>query len=1086
MSGGEVVSSADHLRKCGGGSMGRLKIATALVFSFAAHAQTSRGTVAGTVLDQSGALVRGARVGLTGIDTGVKLSTVSNDSAVYRFDAVDLGVFELEVSHPGFRDFRGAGIKVEANRTTTFDPRLEVGAAETKIEVSAESTEMLVKDSPLRGGNFQPREVRDLPLLFLNPISLARTLPGATDAAGSSIVSGVANTGGFSINGQRPRANNYMLDGTDNNEVWVTGAEQVFTIVDAVQEVSVQTSNFGVEFGRAGGGVFNVITKSGGNELHGTLLWRYQSQRFNSVSNQDKLNRVKQAVFVDNIYGFTAGGPVRQNKTFFFAGFQQENRHSTSNNVMQVPTADAAARLRSLFPNNPRLDLYLGTLGDLRGTGAPFNVALGVDPQTALDRGSVQFAAASYVFPSTNDGPQWLARIDHYQSERHRLSWRFLFDSHLTLPMSKGLSVVGFPGFVGEQKYTHYNLAFADSHTFGPGYTNEFRFSYERPDGRFGDIWPGSVALAQSLPLITIANVAAPGLGSGQFHYGNHLLFQETQTKLTGGHAFRFGMEFIRQAITQAPAANTLGTISFTNANALGYSAFANFLDDFSGPSALISRVFGATPFHPDQFRQSYFFQDTWKATAALTLTLGLRYEDFGQPANSLPYPAFSGFDPALFLVRHEVHPDNRDFGPAVGVAWSPSERTGWLGRLFGDGKTVWRGGYQVSYDNAVFTQLLASGSAISTPNAIGTNLPAANGGRGSANWFEQLPATATAPRLTDAQNTFDQNLRNSYTGRWSFGIQRQFPQSIMLDVSYTGAETHRLTTRTDWNPLLPTGARVYPNFGQVTVRTSEGNSSYHALQSRLERRFSRGLQVAASYTWSKAIDSTSEAVGGNDVQAPASGNLTSIPVSQGGLKLDRGLSNFDRRHRLTIAYVWTVPGPRFGWRKHIMADWSVTGITIFQSGTPFTVANNFDRNGDGFMEDRPDIGNSNAPLNTRAMIFPRCATGYQNPDTLACVTPADVHWVEGTGFPNAATVGRNTLHTGGTNNFDLNLTKAIPLGETKRLELRWEAFNAFNHPQFIQVPQKNVNDVLTGRFLNRDFTDSGIRTMWVQAKVVF
>ena len=122
-------------------------------------------------------------------------------------------------------------------------------------------------------------------------------------------------------------------------------------------------------------------------------------------------------------------------------------------------------------------------------------------------------------------------------------------------------------------------------------------------------------------------------------------------------------------------------------------------------------------------------------------------------------------------------------------------------------------------------------------------------------------------------------------------------------------------------------------------------------------------------------------------------------------------------------------------------------------------------------MEDRPDIGNSNAPLNTRAMTFPRCATGYQNPDTLACVTPADVHWVEGTGFPNAATVGRNTLHTGGTNNFDLNLTKAIPLGETRRLELRWETFNAFNHPQFIQVPQKNVNDVLTGRFLNRDFT---------------
>src|SRR5690348_11905504 len=181
--------------------MGKLKIATALMFSVAAHAQTSRGTVAGTIMDPSGAMVRGARVGLTGIDTGVKFSTQSNESGVYRFDAVDLGTYDLDVIHQGFRSSHSAGIKVDANRTTTFDPRLEVGAAETKIEVSAQSSEMLVKDSPLRGGNFQPREVRDLPLPLLNPISLARILPGATEAAGSTVASGVANTGGFSING---------------------------------------------------------------------------------------------------------------------------------------------------------------------------------------------------------------------------------------------------------------------------------------------------------------------------------------------------------------------------------------------------------------------------------------------------------------------------------------------------------------------------------------------------------------------------------------------------------------------------------------------------------------------------------------------------------------------------------------------------------------------------------------------------------------------------------------------------------------------------------------------------------------------
>jgi hypothetical protein len=214
--------------------------------------------------------------------------------------------------------------------------------------------------------------------------------------------------------------------------------------------------------------------------------------------------------------------------------------------------------------------------------------------------------------------------------------------------------------------------------------------------------------------------------------------------------------------------------------------------------------------------------------------------------------------------------------------------------------------------------------------------------------------------------------------------------------------------------------------------------------------------------------------------------NRTSIPIMEGGLKLDRGLSDFDRPHRLTLVYLWTIPGPRAGWWRYPLGGWSVAGITIFQSGTPFTAANGSDRNNDAIPADRPDIGNSGAPLNSRAIIVPRCATGYQNPDTGSCVSPGDVHWVEGAGFPNGSTVGRNTLRTGGTNNFDLNLSKSIPLGEKRRLEFRWEALNAFNHPQFVQVPQMSVNGAPAGRFLNRDFTDSGIRSMWVQVKVVF
>jgi outer membrane receptor protein involved in Fe transport len=360
---------------------------------------------------------------------------------------------------------------------------------------------------------------------------------------------------------------------------------------------------------------------------------------------------------------------------------------------LQIPTAGVVSQLQALFPNNPRPDLYLSTLGNLRGPGAPFTVMmLGAYPPTGADRGEVQFATGSYVFPLINDGPQWLGRIDHYQSEKHRLSMRFSCDSLLSRPCVCGatLSLISFPGFVKEQALTHDNVVFADSYTFSPSYTNEFRFSFERPDAKLGTPWPGSIPLALTLPGITITNAAAPGLNNDGFsYYGNNFLFQETQTKLKGRHAFRYGVEFLRRNFTETSQAGTGGNVAFLPSP--GYSAFANFLDDFSGQSASITRVFGAALFHPDELRQNYFFQDNWKATPEFTLTLGLRYEHSGQPANSMPYPAFAGFDPSQFLVRHEVHSDNKDFGPAFGLACAPSSHAGLLGRLFGDGPNMFQ-----------------------------------------------------------------------------------------------------------------------------------------------------------------------------------------------------------------------------------------------------------------------------------------------------------------------------------------------------------------------------------------------------------
>jgi len=1044
-------------------------------------------TLTGRITDPSGAVIPGVKVEATNIETNVTFPSETNAEGLYNIPNLPPGTYRIIVQKFAFQSIVKPDVELHVQDVISLNFSMELGSVVQSV--TAEGGAPLIQPTPARGGDFLSREVRDLPLVGLNPISLARTLPGVIVPAGSNLYGKGADST-FSVNGQRIRANNFLLDSTENNDISFTGIAQPFNMADAVEEVSVQTGNFGVEFGRAGGAIVNVVTKSGTNSLHGTLLWRYQSERFNSVSNLSKTNQTPQSVFSHNVYGFTVGGPVRKDKTFFFGAFQQDTLRSTGNFPLVVPTETAVSQLRSLFPSNPRLDLYLGLLGGLRGTASPIGLQLGDDPLTGVNRGVVQFATAPLGLPVSDGGPQSLVRVDHYLSEEHRLAFRYIYDYRTNSP-----SKIFFPGFIFESASRNQNLLFTDQYTFSPVWTNEFRFSYSNQQADDpARISPQSVAQASTLPRIIIPQIATPGITSNslQFRRANNLLFQETQTKLSGRHTFRYGAEFLRQLASQLPGSFAAGTFNYTDA--AGYSAFANFLDDFSGPSATARKDFGATVFHPDQFHQTYFFQDTWLPAPSLSLILGLRYENFGQLANTLRYPAFAGFDPANFLTPNHVNTDNKDFGPAFGLAWSPTLHSGWLQRLFGQDKTVWRGGYQISYD-AFFSQALSAPLASQPPNGISASISAPGSGRGLPNWSAQLPAAAGVPSLLDQEvGALEKNFRNPYTERWSFGFQRQLSSKLVLDGSYVGSESHRLTTWADVNPRQLNGQRLHPDFGGREIRTSQGNSSYHAMQWRVDRRFARGFQVNASYTWSKNLDSASEGVGSPGAQALAQtpgNNRSSVAVAQGGLKLDRGPSDYDRARRLTIAYVWEIPGPAGGFWRRALGGWSLAGITSFQSGTPFTVANGFDRNNDGLPGDRPDIGNPGAPLNSRAVVTPvsgsqSCATRYRNPDTGSCVTPADVRWIQGTGLPNASTVGRNTLHAGGIDNFDATLTKSFQIRESRRVEFRWEALNALNHPQFTQIPQDSVVSAPASRFLNRDYTDSGIRSMWVQVKFVF
>src|SRR5262249_27220368 len=499
-------------------------------------------TLSGRVTDPGGGLIGAAKVEAPKVETNVSFPGETNGEGLYNIPNLPPGTYRIIVQKFAFQTIIKPDVELHVQDVISLNFSMEVGSVAESVTV--EGGAPLIQATPARGGNFLSNEVRDLPLVALNPLSLTRTLPGAIELPGTSLF-GRGPESSFSVNGERFRANNYLLDSTENNDIVQTGVAQPFNIADAVEEVSVQTGNFGVEFGRAGGAILNVVTKSGTNALHGTLLWRFQSQRFNSVSNVNKLNQTPKSVFSHNLYGFTVGGPVRKDKTFFFGAFQQASLHSTANFPLVVPTDAAVSTLRSLFPGNPRLDLYLGFLGSLRGTAIPIALQLGDDPVIGMSRGVVQFATAPLAVSQSNGGPEWLARGDHSLSDAHRLAVRYIRDSRTNAPQ-----VIYFPGFVTNNSAQNQNLLFTDHYTFSPSWTNEFRFSYGRQDAdKPEQISPQSVPEARTLPRIGFGPVSAPGVRSNflQFQRTNNLLFQETQSKLSGRHTFRYGVEFLRQ-----------------------------------------------------------------------------------------------------------------------------------------------------------------------------------------------------------------------------------------------------------------------------------------------------------------------------------------------------------------------------------------------------------------------------------------------------------------------------------------------------------------------------------------------------------
>ncbi len=1088
------------------------------------HAQTSRGTVTGIVTDASGAAIPGATVTLTG---NITRTATTNDAGLYRFDAVELGEYTVEISASGFKKAQRPNVVSAGGQVTSLDAQLEVGDTATVIEVTDSAGAVLQYEAPVRGGNFGGVQNTQLPLPLRNPTSLTILLPGVSSnryGFGGGTASAGSTYSSFVVNGSRGRSNNFMIDGTENNDISVGGQGLRITNPEAVEEVSVQTGNFDAEFGRAGGAVVNVITKGGGNTLHGSLNYLIDSTFDDALTNTQALNpeaqkRGRPLAGTDQYYGGTIGGPIIKNRTFYFASYQEQRQNSQNQNNLVTLTSQGRSALRSVFPQgaSPNADLYLDYTKDAVATSQPFDISLGAD------RPAVQFGTAIIPFSNSLRDRQILGRLDHKINDSNFLMGRYVIQDTL---QPVGGAANFFPGFSTSAPARVQSVALTYTRVFTPTITNEVRVSYNRLLFDFPSDTENPIG--RTLPRYTIAGgITAIGLQTNipQGRVANNYSLQDTITVIRGRHTLRMGFDLLEQRSRQAAPQRDRGEITFNASTA--YTGFANFVDDFGGSAGGTQRDFGSAIYYPELFRQAYFFTDRWRVNNEVTLTLGIRYEDFGLPMNSLIKPAFSG----LFNINtttwdgpysqpNEVARDGNNFSPSVGIAYSPSARDGITGAVFGDKKTVIRSGYQIGYDS--FFNNIASNAVASVPNLIATTNPSvvsAAQPRGLPAVSKALPTQSRLPLPIDGQTLMDERLRNPYYQRWSFGIQRELPSNFMADVSYVGSKGTKLFINEDRNPLVVASLRIQPpgvtppyatpgrydNLqGPRLTRTNGGSSTYHSMQMQMNRRFRNGFTAGASYTWSKMLDNGSEVFG---QAATGLGQQSAVPWVFGGGAFERGFSFFDRTHRFTVSYVYQLPfyKTQKGFMGHVLGGWQLSGILLFETGVPFNIANGLDADGLGGALDRPDY-NPNGIKDTRAVPNAASPTGYIDPDNgNKAVDPASAMYVvlpANAGLTPRPTgnLGRNTWRGPGICNWDSSLQKSVSITERVKLELRGEFFNVLNHPQY-GVPsisqfapqgdtdlriQTNAATAPAGRFLRPEFADGGARVVRYQLVLRF
>ena len=1058
-----------------------LAVFVALVCLPAAWGQQVTASITGRVTDPSGAAVANAKVTATSVERGTAYPSTTNADGYYNLPFLPVGMYNVKVENPGFQTATQSNIVLQLNQVAKLDFQLQVGNVETTVEVTA-AAPVLQTESTLLGQVIDSRTNTTLPLATRNYVQLTLLAPGSTHPDPSSFTNGqtTASSGRPYVNGNREQANNFILDGLDNNQV-SDNLVGYAPSVDAIQEFNEITQNAPAEFGNFMGGIISTTIKSGTNQYHGDVFEFLRNDKLNANSWSNNFEGSPRAKLRWNEFGGTFGGPIKKDKLFFFVDYQGQ-RFDTPTSIGATSLMTAAERSGNFSALLPGVQLY-NPFNVVNGQRQPF--AGNIIPASLLNPVSQKIVSDTTAYPLPTgsglinnylyashtyiNGDQGDAKVDWTISEKDRLTGRYS-QSMITNPNTNNVpifynSFANYPVHTGVLDWTR---------TISPTIVNEARLGVNYTLVNNGSAanglsnFPETVGLpgvvSSNLPAMSFSGGNAAGIGNSdiyQLFADTVIQYEDTLNITKGSHNFHMGFQGWRQRIDTFYSGNNgrAGTFTFDGR----YSAGPNPLATAGAGSGLAEADFilglpaeigggvngGTWGQRANIF--ATFFQDDWHIRPNLTLNLGLRWElhtpwvevknrqtNFGLISGAVEFPDQNGNSAALYNTYNGI----TNFQPRIGLAWNVKK------------DLVVRAAYTLS------SYLEGTGTNLRLPinppfahetDANYTSLPLPSSTL--TDGFLPLEANPTNPFSGALIRLWDPNIRPAVSNQWNLTIQKQFANNTTLQVGYVGQRTTHLMVPMPYfqkqlnpdgtvsgSPYLSGNPAVYDNISQISGTASNGNQAYNSLQAVLLKRFSNGLEYSVAYTYSKCMTDSSGYYGSWGGQT--------IPVSPYWQNLydkrsEWGPCYYDVTHILTSYATYDIPfghDRKFGKSINpvvnaVAGDWQVNAILTLHTGYALTTSGP-DASGTNSRGARPDclsptsvLGTQNSPLG-----------GYQWFDASASVF--------GPAAPGTfGSCGVGTVRGPGLHTLDLSLAKFFNITERYNLEFRSEFVNFTNTP---------------------------------------